>query len=98
MLDSGCTQHMTGDSRMFNSINSNDDDGIDSITFGDNGKGKVKRLGKITISNDLNISNLLLVEILNFNLLSVAQLCDLEFKCIFGVDDVEIISVCRCRK
>jgi hypothetical protein len=41
----------------------------------------------------LSISNLLLVESLNFNLLSVGQLCDLEFKCIFGVDDVEIISV-----
>ena len=25
--------------------------------------------------------------------MSVAQLCDLGFKCIFGVDDVEIISV-----
>jgi hypothetical protein len=35
----------------------------------------------------------LLVESLNFNLLFVAQLCDLEFKCIFKVDDVEIISV-----
>ena len=61
--------------------------------FGDNGKGKVKGLGKILISNDLSISNVLLVESLNFNLLSVAQLCDLSFKCIFGVDDVEIISV-----
>jgi hypothetical protein len=36
---------------------------------------------------------MLLVESLNFNLLSVAQLCDLSFKCIFGVDDVDIISV-----
>ena len=36
---------------------------------------------------------MLLVESLNFNLLSVAQLCDLGFKCIFGVDDVKIISV-----
>ena len=36
---------------------------------------------------------MLLVESLNFNLLSGAQLCDLRFKCIFGVDDVEIISV-----
>ena len=41
----------------------------------------------------MSISNVLLVESLNFNLLSVAQLCDLGFKCIFGVDDVEIISV-----
>jgi transposase InsO family protein len=36
---------------------------------------------------------MLLVESLNFNLLSVAQLCDLGFKCIFGVGDVEIINV-----
>ena len=35
---------------------------------------------------------MLLVESLNFNLLSVAQLCDLGFKCVFRVD-VEIISV-----
>ena len=41
---------MTGDPRMFNSINTNGNDGYDSITFGDNGKGKVKRLGKIAIS------------------------------------------------
>ena len=93
MLDSGCTQHMTSDSRMFNSINTSSNNGFDIITFGDNGKGKVKRLGKIAISNDMSISNVLLVESLNFNLLSVTQLCDLGFKCIFGVDDVEIISV-----
>ena len=93
MLHSGCTQHMTGDSGMFNSINENDSGGIDNIIFGDNDKGKVKGLGKIAISNDISISNVLLVEILNFNSLSMAQLCDLKFKCIFGVDDVEIISV-----
>jgi hypothetical protein len=84
---------MTSDARMFNSTNTNDSNGYDSITFGDNGKGKVKGLDKIAISNDLSISNVLLVENLNFNLISVAQLCDLGFKCIFGVDDVEIISV-----
>ena len=84
---------MTGDARMFNSINTNDSNGYDSITFGDNGKGKVKWLGKIAISNDMSIFNMFLVESLNFNLLSVAQLYDLGFKCIFRVDDVEIISV-----
>jgi hypothetical protein len=83
---------MTSDARIFNSINTNDSNGYDCITFGDNGKGKVKGHGKI-ISNDLSISNVLPVESLNFNLLSVAQLCDLGFKCIFEVDDVEIISV-----
>ena len=44
MLDGGCIQHMTGDSRMFDSINTNDSNRVDSITFGDNGKGKVKGL------------------------------------------------------
>jgi hypothetical protein len=77
---------------MFNTIKPNDS-GIDSITFGNNKKGDVIGLGRIAISNDHSISNVLLVEKLNFNLLSMAQLCDLGFKCIFGVDDVEIVSV-----
>ena len=72
MLDSGCTQHMTSDPRIFNSINENKSNRIDSIMFGDNGKGKVKGLGKIVISNDMSISNVLLVESLNFNLLFMA--------------------------
>ena len=33
MLDSGCTQHMTGDARMFNSINTSGQDEFDSITL-----------------------------------------------------------------
>jgi hypothetical protein len=84
---------MTGDARMYNSINTNDSNGYDSITFSDNGKGKVKGLDKIAISNDISISNVLLVESLKFSLLFMDYLCDLGFKCIFGADDVEIISV-----
>jgi hypothetical protein len=84
---------MTGDLRMYNSINANKSNEINSITFGDNGKGKVKGLNKIAISNDLSICNMLPVESLNFNLLLVAQLCDLGFKCIFSLDNVENISV-----
>ena len=53
----------------------------------------MKGLGKIAISNDMSISNVLLVESLDFNLLLIAQLCDLSFNCIFGSDDVEVVSV-----
>jgi hypothetical protein len=42
-----------------------------------NSKGKVQGLGKVAISNDFLISNVLLVAPLNFNMLSVGQLCDL---------------------
>jgi hypothetical protein len=93
VLDSGCTQHMTGDMKMFTQTSEEDCSSSDSITFGDNRKGKVKGLGKIAISNDHSISNVLLVESLNFNLLSVAQLCDLGFSCNFTIDDVIISSV-----
>ena len=75
---------MTGDARMFNSINTNGNDGYDSITFGDNGKGKVKGLGKIAISNDMSISNVLLIESLNFNLLSIVQLLILDSNAYLG--------------
>jgi hypothetical protein len=57
---------------MFKSIDTSQNGGFDVITFGNNKKGKVKGLGKIAISNDINISNVLLVESLDFNLLSVA--------------------------
>ena len=66
VIDSGCTQHMTSDPRMFTSL-----DGQERITFGDNSKGKVKGLGKVVISNDHSISNVLYVASLSFNLLSV---------------------------
>jgi hypothetical protein len=72
VLDSGCTQHMTRDMRMFTQMSEESCSNYDSITFGDNRKGKVKGLDKIAISNDHSISNVLLVGSLNFNLLSVA--------------------------
>jgi hypothetical protein len=67
---------MTGNPRMFTSLDENVD-GQDKITFGDNSKGKVRGHGKVAISNDISISNVLLVAPLNFNLLSVGQLYDL---------------------
>jgi hypothetical protein len=93
MLDSGCTQYLTRDMRMFTQMSEEDCSSYDSITFGDNSKGKMKCLGRIAILNYHSISNVLSVESLHFNLLSVAQLCDLGFSCHFTIDDVLITSV-----
>ena len=49
-------------------------------------------LGKIAIFNNFSISNVILVESLSFNLLSVAQLCDLGFTCLFSIVDVVLTS------
>ena len=71
MMDSGCTNHMTREKDMFTSIQpSHDQSG--NIVFGDNGKGEVLGLGKIAISNDNSISNVLLMNSLRYNLLSVS--------------------------
>ncbi len=70
MLDSGCTNHMTGEKSMFSSLQLNHD--AQEIVFGDNGKGEVVGVGKIPISNDQSISNVLLVDSLSYNLLSVS--------------------------
>ena len=72
VIDSGCTQYMTGDPRMFTSLNQ-EVDGQERITFGDNSKAKVQGLGKVAISNVLYVASL------SFNLLSIGQLCDLGF-------------------
>ncbi|WVZ58437.1 hypothetical protein U9M48_008713, partial [Paspalum notatum var. saurae] len=74
VIDSGCTQHMTGDSRMFTSL-SGDVENYDKIIFGDNSKGKVE------------------VDSLNFNLLSVGQLCDLGFQCLFKPNEVIVSKI-----
>ena len=77
---------------MFTSLDENVD-GQDKITFGDNSKGKVQGLGKVAISNDLSISNVLLVAPLSFNLLSVGQLCDLGLQCLFTPSEVIVTKM-----
>jgi hypothetical protein len=55
----------------------------DHVTYGDNTRERVTVLGRITITKDFSFSNILYVESLNFNLLSVAQLCDFGLMCTF---------------
>jgi hypothetical protein len=61
---------MTGDPRMFTSLEENREC-QENITFGDNSKSKIKGIGKIVISNDHSLSNVLYVASLSFNLLSI---------------------------
>jgi hypothetical protein len=65
---------MTGEKRMFSSYEKNEDPER-TITFGDGNQGLVKGLGKIAISPDHSISNVFLVDSLDYNLLSISQLC-----------------------
>ena len=63
---------MTEDPWMFTSLDE-DVDNQEKIIFGDNSKGKVKGLGKVAISNDNSITNVLYVQSLSLNLLLVGN-------------------------
>jgi hypothetical protein len=89
IIDSGCTNHMMGEKKMFTSYVKNKDS-QDSIIFGDGNQGKVKELGKIAISSEHFISNVFLVESLGYNLLSVSQLCNMGYNCLFTNVDVSV--------
>jgi hypothetical protein len=69
---------MTGEKRMF-SYEKNDDPQR-AITFRDGNQGLVKGLA---ISPDHCISNVFLVDSLDYNLLSVSQLCKMGYNCLF---------------
>jgi hypothetical protein len=73
---------MTGEKRMFSSYEKNEDPQR-AITFGDGNQGLVKGLSKIAISPDHSISNVFLVDSLDYNLLSVSQLCNMGYNCLF---------------
>ena len=60
VLDSGCTHHMTGDKDMFHELSENDGP-RKYVTFGDNSKGSAVGLGKVAISHDSSIQNVMLV-------------------------------------
>jgi hypothetical protein len=77
-----------GEKKMFTSYVKNKDS-QDTIIFGDGNQGKVKGLGKITITNEHSISNVFL-ESLGYNLMSVSQLCHMGYNCLFTNVDVSV--------
>src|SRR6187551_2268556 len=80
---------MTGEKSMFTSFEAKENSN-DNIVFADNSQGKVKGLGKISISTDHSISNVFLVESLDYNLLSVSQLCEMGYNCLFTNEGVTV--------
>ena len=89
MIDSGCTNHMTGESH-FLIIFMDATKPCMSIVFGGVSKGKVLRLGKVAITNDMSLANVMLVQSLQYNLLSVRQLASIGYDTLFGLTSVKV--------
>ena len=89
-MDSGCSRHMTKDKSMFTSLNPKDGG---FVIFGDNSKCKIIGIGNVGKESSPIIKNVLLVDGLKYNLLSIRQLCDKENKIIFDKDMCTIESI-----
>jgi hypothetical protein len=89
VLNIGCANHMTGEKGMFTSFEKNDCPS-DTIKFGDNSEGMVLGYGKIAIITNHSISKVLLIDLLDYNLLSVSKLCEISYNCLFTNNDVTI--------
>jgi hypothetical protein len=72
---------MTGNDNMFTTLGDPRDH--EHVTFGDNSWARIIGFYRIAITKDLSISNILFVKSLSFNLLYVAQLCDIGLICTF---------------
>ena len=63
-----------------------------TVTFGDNNKGKIIDIDNIGNFDKPSIENVLLVDGLKHNLLSISQLCDKGYKVCFKHDTCLIID------
>ena len=106
MIDSGCTNHMTEDSKLlFDFIEAIQPfiskllfdfmEAIQpfmSIMFSGGSKGHVLGLGKVAITNDMSLANVMLVQSLKYHLLSVRQLASVGYDTLFGLTDVKVFK------
>jgi hypothetical protein len=80
---------MTGERSMFSSYSPKMDYN-ENIVFGDNSKGDVIGLSKVAITLEHSITNVLHVDSLNYNLLSISQLCKMGYNCLFMDKGAEV--------
>jgi hypothetical protein len=90
-IDSGCSKHMTGDKSKFLTLS---DSKSGNVTFGNDAPGKVKGKGMVSLNNGKRkAQDVLFVENLKHNLLSVSQVCDRGCEVVFTSKDCKIKSV-----
>ncbi|XP_059623068.1 uncharacterized protein LOC132266233 [Cornus florida] len=90
-VDSGCSRHMTGDGSKLNSLQQFDGG---NVIFGDNQRAKIVGIGTVSKSKELpEIQEVLLVEGLKHNLLTVSQLCDSGKEVCFNKEKSNMIDL-----
>ena len=78
---------MTGNKESFLSLTKQE---MGNVTFGNNLKGRIVGIGKISLSSSLSIDDVYLVEDLKHNLISISQLCDKGHRVLFSTEKCSI--------
>jgi hypothetical protein len=90
-IDTGCSKHMTGDKSKFLSLKENKSG---SVTFGNDAPGKIRGKGLVSLSNGRSKDkDVLSVDGLKHNLLSVRQICDRGCEVTFTAKNCKIKTV-----
>ena len=91
-LDSGCSRHMTGNRSLFKVFESKKGG---NVTFGDWSKSQIKGKETISLPGLTNIANVLYVEGLRVNLLSIIQICNQDFMVVFSKGKCFVLNESR---
>jgi hypothetical protein len=80
-VDNGCLKHMTGDKKKFLTLKKEQDG---SVSFGNDNSSRIIGKGIVKLgSKYAKEKNVLLVEYMKHNLLSLSQMCDQGHKILF---------------
>ena len=81
-IDSGCSTHMIGDHNKFISLKKGKNC---CVEFGNDSSVKILGKGVVNLGNEkVKVTNVLLVEYLKHNILSVSKMCDQGYTLIFN--------------
>jgi hypothetical protein len=88
VLDSGCTSHITGRKKIMTEMRHNVNI---TVTYGDMSQSAVLGLGKVVVTPDISLVDVMLVETLGCNLLSVRALGKMGFAVFIDYDIVVLL-------
>jgi hypothetical protein len=90
LMDSGCSRHMTENKKWFSSLTPLSHKQY--VTFRNDKKGKVLGTGVIKVNDCFTLNDVVLVDRLRYNLLSVFQLCDADLSVLFHKSDSHVLD------
>ena len=89
-IDSGFSKHISGDKSKFLSLSEHK---LGDVTFGNDASGKIRGKGLVSPNSKGKAQDVLFVDGLTHNLLSVSQLCDRGCEVVFTSKEWKIKSI-----